>query len=88
LDEVEKEAYAISSTGLRHILILTGESRKESPVQYIKDCVKILQKYFRSISIEVYPLEENEYAELIEAGLTVLPSIRRYMMKKNTRLFT
>jgi len=69
LDEVEKEAYAISSTGLRHILILTGESRKESPVQYIKDCVKILQKYFRSISIEVYPLEENEYAELIEAGV-------------------
>lgn len=72
LDEVEKEAYAISSTGLRHILILTGESRKESPVQYIKDCVKILQKYFRSISIEVYPLEENEYAELIEAGVDSL----------------
>ncbi|GAE86884.1 2-iminoacetate synthase ThiH [Acetivibrio straminisolvens] len=69
LEEVEREAQAISSTGLRHILILTGESRKESPVEYIKDCVKILRKYFRSISIEVYPLYENEYAELVEKGV-------------------
>ncbi|HOM02110.1 MAG TPA: 2-iminoacetate synthase ThiH [Acetivibrio sp.] len=69
LEEVEKEARAISSTGLRHILILTGESRKESPVGYIKDCVKILRRYFRSIAIEVYPLYENEYAELVEEGV-------------------
>lgn len=69
LEEVEKEAQAISSTGLRHILILTGESRQKSSVQYIMDCVKILRKYFRSISIEIYPLEENEYAQLIEAGV-------------------
>ncbi|MCX8131740.1 MAG: 2-iminoacetate synthase ThiH [Clostridia bacterium] len=68
-DEVEKEAENISKTGLRHILILTGESRKETPVSYIKDCVKILKKYFRSIAIEVYPLEAFEYAELIEAGV-------------------
>ncbi|HAA43522.1 MAG TPA: 2-iminoacetate synthase ThiH [Ruminiclostridium sp.] len=69
LEEVEKEAQAISSTGLRHILILTGESRRESPVQYIKQCVEVLKKYFRSISIEVYPLEESEYKELIETGV-------------------
>jgi 2-iminoacetate synthase len=69
LKEVEKEAQIISSTGLRHILILTGESRLESSVEYIKQCVEVLKKYFRSISIEVYPLEEGEYAELIEAGV-------------------
>lgn len=69
LDEVEQEAEAISRTVIRHILILTGESRKESPVSYIKDCVQVLKKYFSSISIEVYPLEEQEYAELVEAGV-------------------
>ncbi|MCX7746730.1 MAG: 2-iminoacetate synthase ThiH [Clostridia bacterium] len=69
LEEVEKEAEIIAKTGLRHILVLTGESRKESPVSYIKDCVKVLHEYFRSISIEVYPLETEEYAELIEAGV-------------------
>jgi len=69
LDDVEKEARIISSTGLRHILILTGESRQQSPVSYIKECVQVLKKYFRSISIEIYPLETEEYAELIESGV-------------------
>jgi len=69
LREVEEEGRAISSTGLRHILILTGESRNESPVSYIKECVQVLRKYFRSISVEVYPLEVEEYAELVEAGV-------------------
>lgn len=69
MDEVEKEAKIISSTGLRHILILTGESRKETPVEYIRQCVEILRNYFRSISIEIYPLETEEYKELIDAGV-------------------
>ena len=69
LDEVEKEAQVISSSGLKHILILTGESRIKSPVSYIRDCVKILKKYFVSISIEVYPLTEDEYAALVAQGV-------------------
>lgn len=68
-EEVEKEAGFISSTGIRHILILTGESREMSPTGYIKDCIKILKKHFSSISIEVYPLAEDEYRELIAAGV-------------------
>lgn len=67
--ELEKEASIISSKGLRHILILTGESRQHSSVGYIKECVEALKKYFRSISIEVYPLETNEYKELVDAGV-------------------
>ncbi len=69
LEEVKKEAAAIASTGLKHILILTGESREMSPVSYIKECVKILRDYFSSISIEVYPLQEEEYRELIIEGV-------------------
>jgi len=69
LKQVENEARAISSTGLRHILILTGESRHQTPVSYIRECVKVLTGYFRSISIEIYPLETWEYEELVEAGV-------------------
>lgn len=69
LEEMEEEAINIHKTGLRHIIILTGESRFHSPVSYIKDCVKIMKKYFSSISIEIYPLEEQEYRELVEAGV-------------------
>lgn len=69
LPEVEMEARIISETGLKHLLILTGESRQHSPVSYIKDCVGILRKYFSSISIEIYPLSTEEYAEMIAAGV-------------------
>jgi len=69
LKEVEKEAATIAASGLQHILILTGESKKHSPVSYIRECVHILAKYFSSISIEIYPLETDEYRELIEAGV-------------------
>lgn len=69
LEEVAKEAEVIAATGLRHILILTGESRTHSSVDYIRDCVKVLKGYFTSISIEIYPLNTEEYAELTVAGV-------------------
>ncbi|MDD3374588.1 MAG: 2-iminoacetate synthase ThiH [Candidatus Omnitrophica bacterium] len=68
-DEVKKEAEFISQTGLKHILLLTGSSRAQSPVGYVKECVKILQKYFSSVSLEVYTLTTDEYKELIDAGV-------------------
>ena len=72
LDMVEKEAYAISKTGLKHILILTGDARKIATIEYLIDCVKILKKYFFSISIEIYALETDEYKTLIDSGVDSL----------------
>ncbi len=68
LEEVEKEAAFISSTGLEHILVLTGDSREKSPLEYIQDCIKVLKKYFSSISLEIYALTESEYAQVIQEG--------------------
>ncbi len=67
--ELKQEARVISSSGLKHILLLTGESRQMSPVSYIVECVKVLRGYFSSISIEVYPLSQAEYRLLVEAGV-------------------
>lgn len=69
LSRVEEEAQLIARTGLRHILILTGESRVKTPVSYLKDCIGVLKKYFTSISIEIYPLETEEYRQLIISGV-------------------
>ncbi|WP_127836773.1 2-iminoacetate synthase ThiH [Clostridium prolinivorans] len=69
LEELEEEAKNIQATGLKHVMLLTGESRFHSPISYIKDSVKILKKYFSSITIEIYPLEEKEYIELVECGV-------------------
>ncbi|OPJ55187.1 2-iminoacetate synthase ThiH [Alkalithermobacter paradoxus] len=69
IDEVEKEAKAIYEMGIRHILILTGEDKIRTPISYLKECIKVLKKYFNSISIEIYALDENEYKELINEGV-------------------
>ena len=69
LEEVKREAEFIASTGLKHILILTGESRKMASLGYIKECLGILKRYFTSISIEIFPLTEAEYAELVSCGV-------------------
>lgn len=69
IQEVEEEASQIEKTGLEHILILTGESRKHTPVSYIAKCVEVLRRRFSSVSIEVYPLSVAEYSQLVEVGV-------------------
>jgi 2-iminoacetate synthase len=72
LDEVEAEAKVIAATGIKHILVLTGESRRHAPVEYIADCVKVLKNFFSSIGIEVYPMDEEEYSYLVATGVDSL----------------
>ena len=67
-EEIEKEMAAISSTGLQEILILTGESRSKSTVEYIGNACKIARKYFKVIGLEIYPVNSDEYAYLHECG--------------------
>ncbi|HYH04241.1 MAG TPA: 2-iminoacetate synthase ThiH, partial [Bacillota bacterium] len=69
LEEVEQEARQIAATGLKHLLVLTGESRGHASVSYISDSVRVLTKYFPSVSVEIYPLTTDEYRELIRAGV-------------------
>jgi 2-iminoacetate synthase len=69
LAEVEKEAVFIASTGIEHLLILTGDSRTKSPPSYIQECLEVLKKHFSSISAEVYALTEDEYAGLARSGI-------------------
>ncbi|MCD8120394.1 MAG: 2-iminoacetate synthase ThiH [Lachnospiraceae bacterium] len=69
MEEVEKEFSAIAKTGLKEILILTGESRNMSPVDYIGEACKIARKYFTVIGIEIYPLNSDEYHYLHECGV-------------------
>lgn len=59
---------AIARTGLQEILILTGESRSKSTVEYIGNACKIARKYFKVIGLEIYPVNSDEYAYLHECG--------------------
>lgn len=69
MEEVDKEMAAIAESGLKEILILTGESRSMSPVDYIGETCKIARKYFTVIGVEIYPLNSDEYHYLHECGV-------------------
>ena len=69
LEEIDRECRALSATGIRSCLILTGESRHYSPPRYIRDAVIIAGRYFPHVALEVYPLELEEYRELYRAGV-------------------
>lgn len=68
LEEIDKEMKEIAVTGLKEILILTGEARNASGVEYIGEAVKLATKYFSTIGIEIYPLNTEEYTYLNECG--------------------
>lgn len=63
-----RELDAIEKTGLQELLILTGESRSASPVSYIANACRLAAKRFRTIGVEIYPVNSDEYRELHEAG--------------------
>lgn len=69
LDEIKQEADSIAAKGIRHILVLTGESRRSASPEYIRSAVEILRERFSSITIEVYALTSDEYKMLIDAGV-------------------
>ena len=66
--EIEHEMKVIADSGMEEILILTGESRAQSNVEYIGQAVKLARKYFRMVGLEIYPVNTDEYQYLHECG--------------------
>ncbi len=93
--ELQTEAEILKQKGIDHILILTGEDYSKTPISYIASSIQLLKQYFSSVSIEIYPMDTNDYKQLIEAGadgLTIyqetydIPTYKAYHirgMKKN-----
>lgn len=68
-EEIAKESEKIRETELKNILILTGEDKKMSSVDYILGSIDTLKKSFESISIEIYPLSTKDYKRMVEKGI-------------------
>ena len=67
-EQIEKEMKVIADSGMEEILILTGESRVHSNIEYIGDACKLARKYFRMVGLEIYPVNTDEYKYLHECG--------------------
>ena len=69
LEQIEHEMKVIADSGMEEILILTGESRGKSSVEYIGEACRIARKYFRMVGVEIYPVNTDEYHYLHECGV-------------------
>ena len=68
MEQIEKEMQIIADSGMEEILILTGESRAQSDVEYIGEACRLARRYFRMVGLEIYPVNTDEYKYLHECG--------------------
>lgn len=68
MEQIEHEMQVIAESGMEEILILTGESRARSDVQYIGEACRLARKYFRMVGLEIYPVNTEEYRYLHACG--------------------
>ena len=68
MEQIEHEMQVIAHSGMEEILILTGESRSMSSVEYIGEACKLARKYFRMVGLEIYPVNTDEYRYLHQCG--------------------
>lgn len=67
--EILKEVSYLKNKGFDHILLVTGEANQIVGVDYINNAIQLIKSHFSNITIEVQPLDQNEYELLVENGL-------------------
>jgi 2-iminoacetate synthase len=68
IDEVLREARLLKEQGFRNILLVSGEHPKFVSNGYLADCVAALRDEFPAISLEVGPMETEDYAPMVASG--------------------
>jgi 2-iminoacetate synthase len=67
--EMLKETGALRKHGFEHVLLVTGESAQKVSTDYLCEAITVLSEYFSNVSMEVQPLDQEDYQDLIKAGL-------------------
>ena len=67
-EEVQREARALLGQGFRNILLVSGEHPKFVSSGYMAQCVSLLHEEVPSLSLEIGPMETEEYDPLVRAG--------------------
>ncbi len=65
VEEVVREARALTEKGFRNLLLVAGEHPKFVSNGYLADCVRALHAGVPSISLEVGPMETDEYLPIV-----------------------
>ncbi|EIO5089829.1 2-iminoacetate synthase ThiH [Vibrio cholerae] len=67
--EIEREIAAIKRMGFDSVLLVTGEHETKVGIEYFRRALPIIKQAFHYVAMEVQPLQQEEYAELIGLGL-------------------
>lgn len=68
IDDVRREAMALSEQGFRSVLLVAGEHPKFVSRDYLAECVAAVRSVFPSVALEVGPFETADYGPLVAAG--------------------
>lgn len=68
-EEILKEVAFLKAKGYDHVLLVTGEANRTVGVDYLNNAIQLIRSQFSNISIEVQPLDQEEYELLIQNGL-------------------
>ena len=68
MEQIEHKMKVIADSGMEEILMLTGEARVKTNLEYIGEACKLAHKYFRNVGLEIYPVNTDEYRYLHACG--------------------
>jgi 2-iminoacetate synthase len=68
VEEVQRESRALLAQGFRNVLLVSGEHPKFVSSTYMAECVRALHQEVPSLSLEIGPMETEEYRPLVAAG--------------------
>jgi 2-iminoacetate synthase len=68
VDDVLREARALREQGFRSLLLVAGEHPKFVSGSYLADCIRALHTEVPGISLELGPMETEDYIPLVQAG--------------------
>jgi 2-iminoacetate synthase len=70
--EIMQEVAVIKDMGYDHVLLVTGEANQTVHVDYFKKVLDLIRPHFAHISMEVQPLDLEDYQQLTPYGLNTV----------------
>ena len=70
--EIMQEVAAIKEMGYEHVLLVTGEDNVNVHTDYFKKVLKLIRPHFAHVSMEIQPMDQKDYEQLIPFGLNTI----------------
>jgi len=68
VEQVVREARHLHGLGFRNVLLVAGEHPKFVSEGYLQECLDALKPFIPTLAIEVGPMEDEQYADIVRHG--------------------